>query len=178
MYSSYALPFYDIVLLGFSVWNLFVFFFGWESDTNRHKDRSMASGVQWRKCYLPRYGRAIALVKLWGHDESIEAICFLPSDVHLTPQNASGDVMGCTEVSNGILIVLGEVVDSWSEQSGNYVRRCIKERFWIDILERGFVFNFYIFDRALMKHSYQFGNSAFVTVCGPWCCKEKKWKGD
>ena len=51
MYSSYALPFYDIVLLGFSVWNLSVFFFGWESDKNSHKDRSMAGGVQWRKSY-------------------------------------------------------------------------------------------------------------------------------
>ena len=51
MYSSYALPFYDIVLLGFSVWNLSVFFFGWESNESRHKDRSMVSGVQWRKSY-------------------------------------------------------------------------------------------------------------------------------
>ena len=49
MYSSYALPFYDIVLLGFFVWNLSIFFFGWESDKNSHKDRSMAGGVQWRK---------------------------------------------------------------------------------------------------------------------------------
>ena len=68
----------------------------------------------------------------------------------------------------------GEVVDSWSEQSGNYVRRCIKERLWVNILERGFVFNFYIGDWAIMKHKYQLGNSAFVTACGPWCCKEKK----
>lgn len=74
-------------------------------------------GCEWRKCYLPRYGRAIALVKLWGHDEPIEAICFLPSDVHLTPQNASGDVMDCTEVSNGILIVLDFKKEwyGWSE---------------------------------------------------------------
>ena len=68
----------------------------------------------------------------------------------------------------------GEVVDSWSEQSGNYVRRCIKERLWVNILERGFVFNFYIWDWATMEHEYQLGNSAFVTACGPWCCKEKK----
>ena len=68
----------------------------------------------------------------------------------------------------------GEVVASWSEQSGNYVRRCIKERLWVNILERGFVFNFYIWDGATMKHKYQLGNSAFVTACGPWCCKEKK----
>ena len=68
----------------------------------------------------------------------------------------------------------GEVVDSWSEQSGNYLRRCIKERLWVNILERGFVFNFYIWDWATMEHEYQLGNSAFVTACGPWCCKEKK----
>lgn len=42
-------------------------------------------GCEWRKCCLPWYGRAIALVRLWGHDEPLEAICFLPSDVHLPP---------------------------------------------------------------------------------------------
>ena len=49
-----------------------------------------------------------------------------------------------------------------------------KERLWVNILERGFVFNFYIWDWATMEHEYQLGNSAFVTVCGPWCCKEEK----
>lgn len=74
-------------------------------------------GCEWRKCYLPRYGHAIALVRLWGHDEPREAICFLPSDVHLTPQNASGDVMDCMLVSNGILIVLDFKKEwyGWSE---------------------------------------------------------------
>ena len=68
----------------------------------------------------------------------------------------------------------GKVVKAWSEQSGNLVRRCIKERLWIDITERGFVFNVYLFGGALMSHTYQLGNSEFVSVCGPWCCKEEK----
>ena len=57
---------------------------------------------------------------IWSCDcacKPLEAICFLPSDVHLTPQNASGDVIDCTEVSNGILIVLDFKKEwyGWSE---------------------------------------------------------------
>jgi hypothetical protein len=49
MYSSYALHFYNIVLLGFSVWDLSGIFFGWESNESRHENRRVASVVQWRE---------------------------------------------------------------------------------------------------------------------------------
>jgi hypothetical protein len=46
--------------------------------------------------------------------------------VHLPPQNTSGDVMDCTEVSNGILIVLDFKKEwyGWSEpNTGGNQRR-------------------------------------------------------
>jgi len=76
----------------------------------------------------------------------------------------------------------GAVVEAWDEskllptKSGlkTHVRHCIKERFWIEVVESGFNLNIAWFGTfSLMRgEPYQFGESSYLEVCGPFCCTE------